>query len=302
MPLYSQKVVKSKYKSYHKFLSKKINYDGHEGKKFKNIPYHNERIIKIECESKPKYIDILLKIEIYYICTVEEKEGLNDYPCILNEDVVIRIHKSSFIPTPTEVDFRNSEFTSYVRNLQGNFDIDIFGKILTIDISGFLIINMIKERCIVLNENAQNKEYSLKQVAVSSEDAPEDIKAYLDNFEDMTRMILKKIDDLEDENKSLKDEVQRLRIELDKRNIEYNEIIRKDESIMGEYKRLIEKLKEMEDKYLKEQKRANLLEIENTRNIDELKKLKKENNELLSKLSKDNITLKDRIKKIISNV
>lgn len=44
---------------------------------------------------------------------------------------------------------------------------------------------------------------------------------------------------------------------------------------MGEYKRLIEKLKEMEDKYLKEQKRANLLEIENTRNIDELKKLKK---------------------------
>lgn len=302
MPLYSQKVVKSKYKSFHTFLSKNISYASYKDKIIKDILYHTERVIKTECFVTPKYIDVMLNVEIYYICCIEENGGLFNYPCVLDEDILIRIHKSSFKPTPTEEDFRKSEFIANVRQLEGNFDIDIFGKTLKIDITGFLIINMMIERCIVLNENSNKNEIYFKQVAISSEDAPEDIKSYLNNLEGISKMVLKKIDDLEEENKYLKDEIKRLQIELDKRNMEYNEIKRKDEGVMGEYKRLIEKLKEMEDKYLKEQKRANLLEIENSRNIDELKKVKKENSELLSKLTKDNYTLKDKIKKFINNV
>ncbi|MCX7883681.1 MAG: hypothetical protein N2448_01410 [Caloramator sp.] len=301
MPLYSQKVVKSKYKSYHTFMSKRISY---KNKKIKNILDHNERIVKIQWDSKSTYIDVFISIQIYFICCIEERDEILNYPVMLDEDIQFRVYKSSFKPLPLECEFKDSEFAAYIRNLEGRYDIDISGDTLIIDVIGFLIINMMAERCIVLkeNKNININELGLKQVAISGEDAPKDVKGYLNNLEGILKIVSKRIDELEEENSFLKDEVKKLQMELDKRNIEYNDIKRKDESVMGEYKRLIEKLKDMEDKYLKEQKRANVLEVENSRNLDELKKLRKENSDLLAKIEKDKVTIKDKFKRFISSV
>ncbi|SKA89011.1 hypothetical protein SAMN05443428_10960 [Caloramator quimbayensis] len=301
MPLYSQKVVKSKYKSYHTFISKRISY---KDKKIKNILDHNERIVKIQWDSKPAYIDVFISIQINFFCSIEERNEILTYPVMIDENIQLRVHKSSFKPLPLESDFKNAEFAAYIRNLEGIYDIDISGDTLTIDIIGFLIINMMAERCIILkeNKNINLNEFGLKQVAISGEDAPKDVKGYLNNLEGISKIVSRRIDELEEENSYLKDEVKRLQTELDKRNIEYNDIKRKDESVMGEYKRLIEKLKDMEDKYLKEQKRANVLEVENSRNIDELKKLRKENSDLLAKLDKEKITIKDKFKRFMNSV
>jgi hypothetical protein len=66
-----------------------------------------------------------------------------------------------------------------------------------------------------------------------------------------------------------------------------------------EHTRVLDKLKEAEGLYVKEQKRANLLEIENNRSMDELRSLRKEKNELMMKIDRNRTSIIDKIKDMI---
>lgn len=301
MPLISERVVKSKYKAYHTFLSKNIKFDDLKNVKIKNIIEHKERVVKAECMPHPGYVNVNVKLEICFIYYIEEKGEKYTYPYICEEDVFFRIYRNSFEPKPYETDFRSGKFAVCVRNLKAMYDIDLSSSTITIDITGFLIVNLMIERCIILKENQLSKinEIYLKQVALSSEESPRDIKNYLNNLEGISKLVARRIDELEEENKSLKDEIKKLEYEVDKRNSEYMELKRKEDALSNECTRLVGRLKEMEEKFIKEQKRANLLEVENSRNLDELKALRKEHNEIASKAEKNKTTIIDKIKSII---
>lgn len=70
-------------------------------------------------------------------------------------------------------------------------------------------------------------------------------------------------------------------------------------ALLRECEDLGARLREMEEKYEREVKKVNLLEVENTRNLDEIKSLRKEKNELLSRTEKVNQGLIKRIAQFI---
>lgn len=120
-------------------------------------------------------------------------------------------------------------------------------------------------------------------MALSGENTSQDAKYLVDYLSEVIKIVSSKVQDMENENKSLKEKVSEV------------------EGYESENTKLKEELQKLQEKYEKEQKRANLLEVENSRNLDELKRLRKERNELLSKVEKTNVTLKDKIKNMINN-
>lgn len=131
-------------------------------------------------------------------------------------------------------------------------------------------------------------------MALSGENTSQDAKYLVDYLSEVIKIVSSKVQDMENENKSLKEKEMKFEKEL-------NEKISEAESYQSENTKLKEELQKLQEKYEKEQKRSNLLEVENNRNLDELKRLRKERNELLSKVEKTNVTLKDKIKNIINN-
>lgn len=99
-----------------------------------------------------------------------------------------------------------------------------------------------------------------------------DYFTYLDNI---SKALSKRLDDLENENINYKN----LNIELDAA------IKEMELQIQGYEEQLLEqesKISELAEKLEKEQRRTKVLEVENTRNMDELKSLRKENKSLIN--------------------
>jgi chromosome segregation ATPase len=110
------------------------------------------------------------------------------------------------------------------------------------------------------------------------------------------------VQELLKENKSLKEEVETLAAKLNEKSNQCEEALKVVDKAAKEYAKLYEKYKEIEDRLTKEHKRANILEVENTRNLDELKALKKARNELLAKAQKDEENNESRFRKFIKNL
>jgi DNA repair exonuclease SbcCD ATPase subunit len=162
---------------------------------------------------------------------------------------------------------------------------------------------MRNERCIYLEERKDIvfKDLYLDSAVTGDGSTSSDIRNYISHIDDITRALAVKLENLELEN-------QRLREESEQKDEEIGELARdflgeknKCDALTQECTRLLEKLKEMEEKYQKELKKSNLLEVENNRNLDEIKSLRKERNELVSKLDKDKPTWKDKIKWFMGN-
>jgi chromosome segregation ATPase len=135
------------------------------------------------------------------------------------------------------------------------------------------------------------EEVYLDQLAFDSNyqnDEPEQSDDKLNTYSSLVQALVK-------ENKSLKQEVERLTKKINEKNNEYDEASK-------ECVKLHERLKELEEKLAKEQKRANILEVENTRNLDELKTLKKERNELLAKSQKSDTTAESKFMNFLKNL
>lgn len=116
------------------------------------------------------------------------------------------------------------------------------------------------------------------------------------DIKDLLSSAIKYIEGLEEENKVLKENLEKLIKDSDLGRERLDaEILRVDE-LMKEYNRLMERTREFQDKYIKECRRVSLLETENNRNMDELKKLKREKKELLKNDTKGREKLSDLIK------
>lgn len=110
------------------------------------------------------------------------------------------------------------------------------------------------------------------------------------------------VQELLKENKALKEEVETLTAKLNDKNNECEEALKVVDKAAKEYAKLYEKFKEIEEKLTKEQKRANILEVENTRNLDELKALKKARNELLAKAQKQEDNSESKFMKFVKSL
>lgn len=102
-----------------------------------------------------------------------------------------------------------------------------------------------------------------------------DYFTYLDNI---SKALSKRLDDLENENKQYKEKI-----------ISLNQGLEEKENILALYEEQIndseQKLNELAEKLEKEQRRTKVLEVENARNMDELKTLRKENKTLITQNS-----------------
>jgi chromosome segregation ATPase len=158
-----------------------------------------------------------------------------------------------------------------------------------------------KERCICLEEKNHIvfDDGYLNQLAASSEYSTNDIRNYLNHLDDITKVLSRKLSDLELENRNQRENLQEKDNEINELMKELLEERKKNESISKECTSLQDRLKEMEEKYQKELKKSNLLEVENNRNLDEIKSLRRERNDLRSRVDKDKLTLKEKINRFI---
>lgn len=115
-----------------------------------------------------------------------------------------------------------------------------------------------------------------------------DYFTYLDNI---SKALSKRLDDLENENIGYKNEI----LELEKNIEEKDKLIQDyEDQISGNDTKVNELIEKLE----KEQRRTKVLEVENTRNMDELKSLRKENKSLLIQSSdNERVSLIQRIKR-----
>jgi hypothetical protein len=301
MTVISERIVVSKYKAYHSLLNKKIDFN-RNGCIVKNIIQHKELVKDIKSTVIGDHVDITVKLGTYYTYCLEENGENTEYSTQMDEEIFIRVYKKSFKPVPYETDFCRCEITALIRNINAVFDIGLNYDSISINICAFVIVNLSRERCIEVEDKNKkaDTEYFFNQVAVSSDTEVKDAKNYFSNLENYSKVISKKIDELEEENNFCREELKRLEGELSRRTDEYLDAVKKFDNEIHECERLKDRLRDMEEKYLKEQKKANLLEIENSRNIDELKVLRKEKSALLQKINQNKTSFKDKIKQIIN--
>lgn len=144
-----------------------------------------------------------------------------------------------------------------------------------------------------LMEAQQLKDEKLKEDFFINLDPNKDIGDYFTYLDNISKALSKRLEDLENENQTLKNELLKLKLEDDEIENRYLASKEQMESITNKYNDLMEKFE-------KEQKRAKLLELENARNMDDLKSLRKENKILVTQTS-DNVkeTLMEKIHRLI---
>lgn len=298
MSVINEKVVKSKYRALQTILSKKIDFNNI---KVKNVMNFKGKIKDIKYKSTAEYVEVLIRYEIYLAYYVEENNEEVCYTSVIEDMAILRFYRINFRPFPYQKDFKDGRFEIDIRNLKYTSDIDMSCRIMYLEISANLIVYLVKERSIEVEEKSLAFMYSqdMSQVALSCDTPQRDVKNYLCNLDDISKLAIKKIDDLENENSYLKDELYKKELEVKKMMDDYLDYKKRVDALSQECTRLTERIKEFEDKYIKEQRRANLLEKENSRNLDEIKRLKKEIQEIVNEIEKKKPSLKEKIKDIL---
>lgn len=296
--LISENIVFSRYKNEHVIYSKIINFNADKSKYIKNITFHSERITNIDYKVRANTVEVIISFEIFFVYSMYEYGTVNSYSYLINETKSTSANINNFNPRPLKCDIYDSKMKAYVRKINADYDISIEGSTVIITITGILIINIIRERCIMLKDENENRiSEIIGQVAVSSENSNKDIKSYMTYMESAVEFISKYIENVEKENINLKNQIKMIEdedVKLRKQNDEQKNSM---DSLSKECSRLLQKLKDIEEKYSKEQKKAGILEVENNRNLDEIKVLKNENSELKVKNEKEPIPFKEKIKK-----
>lgn len=131
-------------------------------------------------------------------------------------------------------------------------------------------------------------------------DSNKEVTNYFTYLDNISKALSKRLDDLENENKALKTELIKLSLEAQDMDAACLDYRSHDEIISKKYLEMSEKFEELNEKYEKEQKRAKLLEVENTRIMDDLKVLRKENKVLvLQNSDRGKETLMEKIQRLI---
>lgn len=131
-------------------------------------------------------------------------------------------------------------------------------------------------------------------------DSHKEIKNYFTYLDNISKALSERLDELENENNDLKAELVEAKKEYNEKDNDCSEYREQIEILSRKLMDLNEKYEELNEKYEKEQKRYNLVYVENTRNMDELKNLRKEIKALQSHVSDNNREgIIDKIKKLI---
>jgi hypothetical protein len=311
MPVINELVVKSKYSSNQVILSKSIELGNHDNIKIIDVISHTEKLLSMKFIFKSNFIDVNLLLGIYFIY-YREKDGIKE-PCsyFTEELVCIRAKKEDFLPVPHDMDFISGEFTGYAKNIKANYDIDMHRKSVIIEVSASVVVNLVEENSITIDESMAHSdgnemeefdEIPLSSVAISRDYFGGDIKSYLYTLGEISRAINKKITEYEEENRRLKEQIEKIEVGFREKSHHNMELIDKMNSISGDYTKLTEKMKDLKEKYDKVQIKANLLETENMKYIEEIEQLRRERNELAVVNDKGKTKFRDKIKEFIARL
>lgn len=291
MPIIQTKIVKSRYSRRHFILNEKINV-GQDGKKIKNILMNKEFISVKNITRNAFFLNIDLNIESIITVVVEEN-GLCEKYTLTNQFIrPIKVFRKFFNPKVFSCDF--NEYECIIKFKKPNFlyDIDIDYKEISIYGECLIDIRLLQERCVDVGE-IKNFEV-FKQVALSLDDM--DIKDVITNLDGIVKTLSNRLSEIEEENRYLKSEIERYKLEVDTLIKEQSSEKIKNMDLTSECNRLIEKIKELEERLEKERKKSTILEIENLRAQDEIKRLKKEKIEITNELEKEKIPLSQKIR------
>lgn len=151
---------------------------------------------------------------------------------------------------------------------------------------------MLLEACSVKDEKTDNN--------MIETDTHKEFKNYFTYLDNISKALSERLDELEAENEDMKSELIRTQQEFDEKNIECEDFKEQIEALSSKLIEFTEKYEELNEKFEKEQKRYNLIVVENNRNMDELKNLRKENKLLQSHVSDSKReTILEKLKKII---
>lgn len=291
MPTMQTNIIKSRYSRKHLILNETINV-GQDGKKIKNILMNKEFITVKNITRNTMFINIELNVECMFTVVIEEDGKDQKYNLAYQFDNTIKVFRSYFFPNLFRQDFNQYECSIKFKNPQFKYDIGINYNNISIYGECLIDIRLLQERCIEVGE-VKNLEV-LKQVALSLDDM--DIKDVITNLDGIVKTLSNRLSEIEEENKYLKSEIERYKLEVDTLTKEQSNEKMKNMDLTNECNRLIERIKELEEKLEKERKKTAILEIENLRSQDEIKRLKKEKIEITNELEKEKITLSQRIR------
>lgn len=304
MTVINELAVKSKYAKTQNILTKAYEFNN----KIIDVIVHAEKILNMVYTAFTNFVDIKIMLGIYFIY-YRDNNGKKE-PCsfFAEEPVTIRVYREEFKPISYEFDFRSGEFVTNIKNIKTKYDIDMDYKCISIDITAAVIVNLVEEKTIILQENIINNEdeeveefdeIPMNCVAISKNYFGGDLKNYVLTLEEISRAINQKLIEIDEENKELKNEIGRMKKDINNKDHQYISLKEKYNNVSKDYTRQVEKLKSIEGKYLKVQKKAGLLEVENNRKMEEINYLSKEKNDLILNIEKSKSTIKDRLKQII---
>lgn len=145
-----------------------------------------------------------------------------------------------------------NEYECIIKFKKPNFlyDIDIDYKEISIYGECLIDIRLLQERCVDVGE-IKNFEV-FKQVALSLDDM--DIKDVITNLDGIVKTLSNRLSEIEEENRYLKSEIERYKLEVDTLIKEQSSEKIKNMDLTSECNRLIEKIKELEERLEKERK------------------------------------------------
>lgn len=291
MPIIQSKIIKSRYSRRHLIENETIKF-GQDKKKIKNILMNKEFISIKNITRNTVFINVELNIENIITVVVEEDDVCEKYTLTYQFTSPIMLFKKFFSPNVYSSDFVDFDISISFKNPKFIYDIDINHENISVYGECLVDTRLLQERCIDVGE-INNCEV-LKQVALSLDDM--DIKDVINNLDGIVKTLSNRLSEIEEENRYLKSEIERYKLEVNTLIKEQSSEKVKNMDLTAECNRLIEKIKEIEEKLEKERKKAAILEIENLRAQDEIKKLKKEKLEIANELEKEKVSLSQKIR------
>lgn len=289
MNLVQSKIIKSRYNKNHLIIQKKVHFEN--GVKVKNLISHNETVKVKNVKRNTKYFDIELLIECILTLEVLNGNAIEKYTLTYNFENSVKVFKEYFEPSVAFLDFIELDYVIKLKKINFKYDINLDYDTLSILGEGSIIINLLVERCLMLKEIDEMQAYL--QVAVGLDDM--DIKDVIGNLDNIVKTLSNRLKEIEEENHFLKREIERHKAEIGVLNSELQNEKIKETNLSLECTRLTEKIKDLEEKLDKERKKCSLLEVENARALDEIKRLKKEKTEMIGESQKEKIGIGKKI-------
>lgn len=305
MPVISELVVKSKYSSDQCILTKIFDFD--KDIKIIDVIAHTEKLLSIKYAANSSFIEISLVLGLYFIYYKDAFGKKEPSSYFIEEPISLKIPRENFKPKPYSIDFGSGEFSPYIKNISAKYDVGMDCKSISVDVTAAVVVNLVEEKDIFIEESSLQEDHDemqdfeevpLSSVAISRDFFGGDIRSYVNTLNEISRVINQKVIELEEENKSLKVQSDKIEVDFTEKNNQYMGLTNKVKNISSENAKLMETLKELKEKYTREQERVRFLEGENARMLDEIRQLNEEKKELINSKS----SFRDRIKEFIARM